>query len=113
MIVISENKVYPDCIEETMEEALGELIHYYRTNSLRANPDNSSTELRGKKIIKDSVEQYRLREHCLSKILWCHPRQDFKLQGAHTEGGHTQQPPAETKIQYGTNASTIITTGLV
>ena len=49
-------------VENTIEEALGELTEYYRNNSLRANHDKtpshrvSSTEQRGKEIIESIMK---------------------------------------------------------
>ena len=49
-------------VEQKIEEALGELTHYYRSNSLRANPDKdashgvSSAEQRGQEVATSIME---------------------------------------------------------
>ena len=93
-------------IEETIEDALEEITQYYRSNSLRANPDKTSTEQRGKKIVKSQMEQYRTREHGPAKILRCQSGPHTKQQTAYTqhkdEGGHTQQFSVEIgKLEVG------------
>ena len=59
-------------VEQIIEEALGELIHYYRSNSLRANPD------------KTQVTAFHLRNR-EAKVLRCNTGQDVELQDTHTQ----------------------------
>ena len=54
-------------VETTIGDALEELTHYYRSNSLRANPDKtqliSSEEQRGQSITKSGMEQDKTGEY--------------------------------------------------
>ena len=76
-------------VEQQIEEALGELPHYYRSNSLRANPD------------KTQVTAFYLRNREAKRSL-----QD--------EGGNSKQPILKklANSRWGKNARTIRTTAL-
>ena len=100
-------------VEETIEDGLEEITQYYRSNSLRANPDKTQVtacHLRNKEA-KRSLKvklsnTYRTREHRPAEVLRCHPGPHTKLQTTYTqykdEVGHTQQSSAEIgKLEVG------------
>ena len=65
-------------VETTIGDALGELTHYYRSNSLRANPDKttnyciSSEEQRGQSITKSGMEQDKTGEYPTPEVPRCY-----------------------------------------
>ena len=63
-------------VERTIRDALDKLTQYYRSNSLRANPDKTQVtafHLRNKTIIKSGVEQDRTGEYPPPEVFRCYP----------------------------------------
>ena len=75
MIHVSQPSTLHSEVETTIGDALDELTHYYRSNSLRANPNKttnyciSSEEQRGQSITKSGMEQDRTPEYPHPKYL--------------------------------------------
>ena len=99
-------------VEKTIEDALEEITQYYRSISLRANPDKTQVTAfyirnnEAKKIVKSQMEQYRTREHGPAQVLRCHSGPHTELQTICTqykgESGNTQQSSAEIcKLEVG------------
>ena len=94
-------------VEHTIEEALDELIIYYRSNSLRANPDKTqvaSFHLKNREAKRTLEVKWNNTD--MENTPRCHLGQNPELQTAHTqhkdEGGHPKQPPEEViKLQMG------------
>ena len=91
-------------VEQKIEVALGELTHYYRSNSLRANPDKTQVtafHLRNreaKRSLQVSWNGVDLENTDTPKYL-CNTGQDVELQDTHSqhqdEGGNPKQPTKE------------------
>ena len=101
-------------VETTIGDALEELTQYYRSNSLRANPDKTQVtafeEQRGQSNTKSGMDHDTTGEYPTPEIPRCYSLSHAKLQGAQykDEGSHPQQ---STK-KWGANASTLRTTAL-
>ena len=88
-------------VETTIGDALDELTHYYRSNSLRANPDKTQViafNLRNKEAnrsLKVEWNRTKLENTPHPKYLGVTLGSHAKLQGAHAQhkdgGGHPQQ----------------------
>ena len=88
-------------VESKIEEALGELTHYYRSNSLCANPDKTQVtafHLR-REVATSLMEWSGPGEHWYPKVLRCNSGQEVELQDIQTqnqdEGGNPKQPTKE------------------
>ena len=112
-------------VEQIIEEALGDLTHYYRGNSLRANPDKTQItafHLRireAKRSLQASWNGVDLEKTDIPKHLGVtlDTGQDVELQDTHTqhqdEGGNRNNLLNKLAIsRWGTNARTIRTTAL-
>ena len=92
-------------VEETIEDALDEITQYYRSNSLRAHPDNAQItafHLRNKEAKRSLKVKWSNTElENAKEVLRCHSEPHTELETAYTqykdEGGHTQQPSVETR----------------
>ena len=85
-------------VETAIGDALEELTQYYRSNSLRADPDKRQVTaflLRNKEANRSLMEQDKTGEYPTPEVPRCYSWSHAKLQGAHTqyqdEGGHPQQ----------------------
>ena len=92
-------------VEQQIEEALKELTHYYRSNSLRANPDKTQVtafHLRNREAERSLQVSWNgedLENTDTPKVLRCNTGQDVELQDTHTqhqdEGSNPKQPTKE------------------
>ena len=92
-------------VEQQIEEALGELTHYYRSNSLRANPDKTQVtafHLRNREdkwLLQVSWNGVDLENTDTPKYLGVTLDRTLRLQYTHTqhqdEGGNSKQPTKE------------------
>ena len=85
-------------VEQQIEEALGELTHYYRSNSLRANPDKTQVtafHLRNREAKRSLQVSWNWR----TLIPQSNTGQDVELQDTHTqhqdEGGNSKKTTKE------------------
>ena len=84
LCITSQYSTIPE-IEDTLEEALGELTEYYRENSQRANPDKTSTERTSKEKSESSFECSGTGEDYSPEVPWRNTGQNTQLQTSHTE----------------------------
>ena len=88
-------------VEQQIEETLRELTHYYRSSSLRANPDKTQVtafHLRNREA-KRSLQVSCNGADLENTVLRCNTGQDVELQDTHTqhqdEGDNSKQPTKE------------------
>ena len=84
LCITSQYSTIPE-VENTLQEALSELTEYYRENSLRANPDKTSTERRSKEKSESSIECSETREDYSPEVPLCNTGQSTQLQTSHTK----------------------------
>ena len=84
-------------VEQKIEEALGELTHYYRSNSLRENPDKTQVtafHLRNREAKRSLQVSWNGVDLENTDTPKCNIGQDVELQDTHTQhqDGNPKQP---------------------